>query len=229
MAMRPDIWHNCRTHHTVGVNTILGSPRSWVNRSLGVRKADYDLHDTSLDPRSVSLAGIWPRGVSLPDTGAHHALYRFFDLPEDPRYINSGIARDLRPMVGVAMALPGDLVFECSKAWAGSADWLWWSWPQPHRKKQVHSNLDHQRLYQLFDTGLTHNQVARQENLIPASVKYVWNKWAAGKPPVTKARRFNDHDEIVQRLQAGFTVTQVANEYSISPVWVYKIKNRYGV
>lgn len=227
--MRPDIWHNCRTHHTVGVNTVLGSPRSWVNRSLGLRKQEPDLHDTSMTPKSVSLAGIWPKGVSLPDTGRYHALYRFFELPQDLRYINNGLGRDMRLVIGIALALPGDKVFEWSKEWAKSAEWLWWSWPQPQRKSQVHSGLDHEHLYKLFDAGLTHNQVARQENLITASVKYVWDKWAAGKPPQTKPRVFKDHDEIIRRLQAGDAVSRIAHDHSTSAAWIYKIKNRHGI
>lgn len=230
--MQENIWTNTRTHVVYGPNNVLGSPRGWLQRAVDVKQADLGLHATSLDPRRLSVAGIWTRLQPLPDTGTWPALYRYFRLIENPRRISRAKESEFFPVIGMAVAVPHDQVWTVYRHFQQTAIWTWWSWPRDSTQRPAPRNqreLDHADLYQRFDQGHSVKKVAQDLNLLSNSVAYVYKKWQDGQPPVRKPRKQVDHAAVAEDLRMGRSVADIVREYDISRTMVYKIGQRFRV
>jgi len=228
--MKQNSWENTRNHQYYGPNTPLGSPKGWLQRAIGANQAELGLHSTSLDPKQITVAGIWRRGETLPDTGTWSAIYRFFHITDDLRRMGRAKNEDFYPVLGMAVAVPEAHVFEAYQQFRRTAQWVWWSLPQSTKSPaKPMKELDHQQLYDLFEQGKTVQEVARDLRLLVNSVHYVYQKWQAGLPAVRKSRSRVDHDSVAQDLRMGVSVTELSQRYDVSRTAIYKIKQAHKI
>lgn len=232
--MKENNWQNTRTNSYYGPNTVLGSPRGWVQRALG-QKSDLFLHPTSLDPNEITVAGIWRRGQPLPDN-PYPAIYRYFRIAEPIRRISAAKPDAFYPVIGMAWAVPHNKIIECYREFAKTADWVWYDLPKPRSKaaqieERKQNVLDHAELYQLFEQGKTSVEIARSMNVLEQSVHYVYKKWKNGLPPAKnrKPRILVNHDHVADDLRLGTPVDQLVQKYNISKTMIYKIKGKYQI
>ena len=227
-------WQNSQTGVEVGVNTILGSPRAWVNRAVGCKYQDLGQLDSSLHPTQLTVAGVWPRNHKIIDTGPYQAIYRYFELPAN--FYTTTKFTHLRPMIGVAVAVPSDLILPTQQAMrALAAEWTWWSLPSERPKSTYmpvteRAQIDHAEVYKLFDQGLDAITVAQQQNLSPNSVRYIHAKWLAGKPAQSrKTRPTLNHEAILQDLREGiYGMKEIADRNGTTRTTVWKIRKSQG-
>lgn len=243
--MQPNKWINTQTRQEVGVNSVLGTPRSWVSRALGTRHLDPEAH--TIDPKSITVGGLWYRPCRLPDLADHYAIYRFFEL--DPGFNGHGIGANPVPVLGVGVAVPADEILAWSRRFKlAGASWLWWNWPTdatdtidlvavceapPRRSKpenlRKNATLDHRKLYQLFNQGLDVDTVSKQLDLHKNSVRYVWDKWLMAKP-ITRSTPRVDRTGIIADLRAGiYTAKEIALRRDTTVVTVGKIRRQQGI
>ena len=225
--MKENNWENTRLGVYYGSNTMLGSPRGWLQRAVEFKQTDLAQHKTSLDPRLITVAGIWPRQQVLPDTGSWPALYRFFRITDDLR--KAGRARpDLfRSVTGMAVAVPKEDIYRVYNEYRRTAEWVWMNWPteiKTPRSLRTIRELDHAEIYQLFDHGFTARQVADKMNLSIQSVGYVHGKWSTGLPAQRRTRKTQDREAVLQDLRSGMRVIEVAKKYDCSRTQIYKIQ-----
>ena len=229
-GMRENSWLNTRTQQYYGSNTVLGSPRGWVQRAVG-QKTDLFLHPTSTDPKSFSVAGIWLRNQALPDTGSWPAIYRYFRITDDIRRLRQATEDQWYPVVGAGIAVPHDRVFEIYNQIRQTALWVWFDWPQqktvPKRAKgQPRQLLDHAELYQRFEQGQRPQEIALLMATSLNSIVYVYNKWQDGLAPSRKPRNKADHSEILADLRRGLSVPELVEKYHVSRTMIYKIRSQ---
>jgi hypothetical protein len=229
--MKQDNWEDTKTGATYGVNSSLGSPRSWLQRAVGWRASDLGLHPTSLDPRNITVAGIWLRGEPMIDSGSWPALYRFFEIYPNIRKPSLDKNKAMIPITGMAVAVPADHIFEFYNQVKQSARWVWFNWPLPENKTVWARGqmLDHAELYKLFEQGLKARQVAKQYNLLIPSVEYVYKKWQRGADPSRAERKCIDHGAVAQDIRLGVPVTKISQSYNISRTMIYNIKKEFEI
>jgi Mor family transcriptional regulator len=225
--MKENNWENTRLGIYYGSNTILGSPRGWLQRAVEFKQTDIAQHETSLDPRLITVAGIWRREQPLPDTGSWPALYRFFRLTENLRRAGRARPEEFYPVIGMAVAVPQDSIYRVYTEYRRSAEWVWMNWPVkftvPRSLKTIRE-LDHAEIYGLFDRGLTKQQVAHQLDLSVQSVAYVYGKWSTGQSPERRPRKTQDRESVLRDLRSGMRVVEVAEKYNCSRTQIYKIQ-----
>ena len=206
---------------------MLGSPRGWLQRAVGFNQTDPAQHNSSLDPRLITVAGIWPQQQVLPDTGPWPALYRFFRITDNLRRIGRARPEDFYPVIGMAVAVPRADIYQVYNEYRRTAEWVWMNWPTNIPRSQLqrtHRELDHAEIYQLFDQGLTIRQVAEARDLSIQSVGYVHNKWSQGLPSQRRPRKTQDRLSVLQDLRSGMRVAEVAKKYDCSRTQIYKIQ-----
>jgi transposase len=229
--MKENNWEHVKHNIFYGSNTVLGSPRGWLHRAVGIKQADLSLHETSLDPRKITVGGIWRRTQALPDTGTWPALYRFFAITDNLRRINRARDSEFFPVTGMAVAVPADHMFRVYQEFRKTAEWVWISFPQDSLKKPTKTlrDLDHEHLYSLFDTGLTARQVATQLDLSVQSVNYVYKKWELGRPVQSKNRKNIDHESVAQDIRLGHKICDIAQRYDVSRTVIYNVKKKFEI
>lgn len=228
-------WQNSQTGVEIGVNTTLGSPRAWVNRALGCKYQDLGILESSLHPNQLTVAGIWTRPQHKFDTGSCQAIYRYFELPAD-FYVTT---RDttMRKMIGVSMAVAEDQILAVRQAMRESgAEWTWWSWPVSRPRSSYtpvteRAQIDHAEIYKLFDQGLDAMAVATQLQHTPNSIRYIYNKWVAGKPAHSrKTRPTLNHKAIIEDLHTGlYGMKEIADRNGTTRTTVWKIRREQGI
>lgn len=228
--MRENNWLNTRTQQYYGSNTVLGSPRGWLQRAVG-QKADLFLHPTSLDPRSLSVAGIWLKNQTLPDTGSWPSIYRYFRVTDDIRRLRRATEDQWYPVVGVGIAVPHDRVFEIYNQIRQTALWVWFDWPQKKNSStritgQPRQYLDHAELYQRFEQGQTPQEIALLLSAHLNSIIYVYNKWKDGLAPGRKSRNKADHFLVLEDLRRGLSIPELVEKHNISRTMIYKIRGK---
>jgi len=231
--MKENTWEHVRNNIFYGSNTVLGSPRGWYLRATGLNQPDPNTHETSLDPRKLTVAGIWRRPTPLPDTGTWPAIYRFFELTDNIRKISRAKPEEFYPVTGMAVAVPADHIFRVYQEFRETADWVWVHWPtgedQTTPRRSI-KDLDHAHLYTLFDQGRTARQVSADLDISLQSVVYVYQKWEDGKPPTKRQRsRDFDHSQVLQDIRLGDPIAEIARRYDISRTMVYKVKQKSAV
>jgi len=223
MVMRENYWANANDTAEMPINKNPGSPRMWLARVHGV--ASTQLEDARPHFRTISVAGVWPAGTTLPEI-EEHAIYRYFELHG-------------QRVVGMAVCAPTKkMLWYVNEFRRSGALWTWYHTPEtvaePKNKPADNGNthLDHEQLYRLFDAGMTPTQVARELGLALPSVGYVSKKWRDGKPAkkvrgrTTGARQLNKL-EIITDLRAGMTVSEVSLKFDCSRQSVYNIISAY--
>lgn len=233
--MNADKWTNTQSLLQIGNNSVLGTPRSWINRAVGCKYQDLNQQATSLTPGRITVAGVWFRPCVLPDTGDLPAIYRFFAL--DPKFCGRGTGTNLQPVIGMGVAVPADDIYQWRQRIERSgAVWTWWSWPDASAECVMITDggrrqLDHQRLYDLFNTGLTVREVAAQLGIGVNAIHYVYKKWQAGLPAdKTAGRRGVDHASIAEDLRTGeFTMTEIAVRNKTTRATVWKVKRKENI
>lgn len=229
--MKENTWeHVCNGTH-YGSNTVLGSPRGWLQRAIGHSQPDLGQHETSLDPRKITVAGIWRRTQALPDTGQWSALYRFFQITNNLRRISRARPEEFYPVIGMAVAVPADRILEVYNQFRTTAEWVWVHWPTGETSttpRRSIRELDHALLYNLFDQGLKIKQVSDKLEVSVQSVTYVYHKWEDGRPPTRQRSRDINQESVAQDIRLGDPVAEIARRYDISRTMVYKIKQKFA-
>jgi len=227
--MKENSWLNTGTLTSMGTNTVLGSPKGWLQRAVGANQAELGLHPTSLDPRQITVAGIWLRGDALPDTGSWPALYRYFKIAPDLGRPGRQPDHQLQSVTGMAVAVPLDQVLQVLREFKTRAKWVWFTTgtPAARRSSNLQSvrDLDYQDIYALFDQNMTIREVSDQLRVSPQGLLYVFRRWQQGLPPQRQRRPATDREQVRRDLQAGMTVTQVADRHNISRTMIYKIRD----
>jgi hypothetical protein len=230
--MKENTWEHVQSGTHYGNNTILGSPRGWLQRAIGHNQADLGQHETSLDPKKITVAGIWPRTQTLPDTGTWPALYRFFRITDNLRRIGRARPEDFYPVIGMAVAVPADHMFHVYQEFRTTAEWVWVHWhtgaAQTTPLRSIRE-LDHAHLYSLFEQGQTKKQVSDALDISFQSVAYVYNKWEDGRPAKRQRNVTVDQESVAQDIKLGHGISDIARRYDISRTMVYKIKQKHGV
>jgi Mor family transcriptional regulator len=228
--MQTNSWENVKTGTWYGCNTILGNPRGWLQRAVGVKQADLGLHASSLQPNAITVAGIWPRTAQMPDSQSWPAIYRYFSIVPDLRRANRARPEEFYPVIGMGIAVPGDQAWEYYRSLKTTgAEWLWFDLPGPLKSSNAgqHAPLpDHEELYSLFDAGRTPRELSRERNLVPNSVYYVFRKWQAGLSPARKERATVDHEQVIQDLRLGISPSSLTQKYGVSRSMIHKIKQK---
>lgn len=230
--MKENTWEHVQQNIFYGSNTVLGSPRGWLQRAIGHSQPDLGQHETSLDPRKITVAGIWRRTQPLPDTGTWPAIYRFFRITDNLRKINRAKPEDFYSVTGMAVAVPTDHIFHVYQHFRQTADWVWVHWPtgqtQTTPRRSIRE-LDHALLYNLFDQGLKIKQVSDKLDISVQSVTYVYHKWQDGRPPTRQRSRDINQESVAQDIRLGDSIAEIARRYDISRTMVYKIKKKFAV
>jgi len=181
--MKQDRWTNTKTQVEYGTNGALGSPRSWFRRALDSNNvADISFEPGALTPHEISVAGIWYRPCSVPITGMHRELFRFFKIPE--RH-NIARARNLVPnvsVIGMCAAVPMHEVTHWIRVYREhGAAFTWWNTPEDvairAAKTVTRRRTDHEQVFALLDAGLTRNAICEQLDLPMPNLIYIVKKW----------------------------------------------------
>lgn len=227
--MKEDSWTNCHAMGTLGVTGPLGSPRAWLRRAFDATSLDDTVFQhNSLTPYEISVAGIWYKPCTLPLAGEHRTLYRYFDVPSAAE-LHRNIRREtLLPVIGVAAAVPMDQIMSWIKtARASGAAFTWWKTPEDKSQRDTNlrsarNQLDHAKIYQLLDQGLTRNQIALQLNYPRNNVDYVARKWE-NEIPLTKQQTWANKIEMIEDFRSGIPVILLAEKYKKSPSYIHKV------
>jgi hypothetical protein len=104
---------------------------------------------------------------------------------------NKWVARPpVTPCIGVAWQIPINQVLPAVRELMASSAMMTW-WCTPEREAVVERpdlsgvktrvNLDHAELFSCFDAGQRPHPIARERNLSPNAVRYVFQKWKAAR------------------------------------------------
>lgn len=238
--MTPDKWTHTATRLEIGTNSMLGTPRSWVNRACGCKLADMHVQASSIDPKLITVGAIWFRPCTLPDIGNRQAIYRYFAISAD--FVGRGQGNNVKSALGMGIVAPPEEIIHWQRTFKESgASWIWWGYPVKVEKSKITinvnhtlgANIDHAKLYSLFEQGMTPKQVSNQTGLIDESVRYIWHKWRNGKPAVNgKGQRTKpvDHDAIIEDVRSGmFSMNEIAQRNDTTRATVWKTKKRFGL
>ena len=227
--MKEDSWTNCQTMATLGVTGPLGSPRAWLRRAFDATSLDDTVfHPNSLTPYEISVAGIWYKPCTLPLADGHRTLYRYFDIPTLTELHRNIRRQTSMPAIGVAVAVPMNHVMSWIKtARASGAALTWWKTPEnkSHRAtnpRPARNQLDHARIYQLLDQGLTRGDIAQQLNYPLNNVDYVIKKWEK-EIPLTNQQTWANKVEMIEDFRSGIPVSLLAAKYKKSPSYIHKV------
>lgn len=229
--MNLDNWTNTHSNHTVGVNTMLGSPRGWIYRCLDTKTMDQ--FSELGHPGSVTIGGIWKRKSNLPNIAPYYGIYRFFVMPVDW----AGRGRDhteYESVIGIGASIPVEYMLDYYNLFRSSgAMWVWASLPlamkiQLPSKSKDRQRLDHQEIYKLFEQGMTIGEVTNRLETNRPTIEYIHTKWI-NKQPAIIVKRPLDREAILRDLKTGMVVQEVANKHNTSRTAVYNIRNKHMI
>lgn len=230
--MQEDVWTNTKTKAEYGVTGPLGSPRSWLRRALDAQSLD----DTTFQPGSltqyeISVAGIWyqkPDGYSLPITGMHRELFRWFDIPEPERMVRFN-KKNLVPAIGICAAVPMHEVMHWLKVYeAHGAAYTWWKRPTNQAMRavgeglRVRRKLDHHAVYRMLDAGMKASEIAVKLDFPVPNIDYVVKKWRAGEQ-LKPHKPHLDKVAVLEACRAGVPVKDIAVHHNTSPAYIYRL------
>jgi hypothetical protein len=182
------------------------------------------------------VAGIWykqPGGYSLPVTGMHRELFRWFDIPEPEKMMRPKSSVPLVPVIGLCAAVPMHEVMKWIQVYKDhGATYTWWNTPkdQSQRAAQVdvekpkRRQLDHAVVYKMLDSGKDRNQIAELLGVPKVNIDYVVHKWRAGLPLYEKwAKPRIDAKALFAEHLAGASPQQLADRHNTALAYVYKL------
>lgn len=238
--MTPDKWTNTKTLHELGTNTILGTPRSWVNRAIGCKLFDTHIHESSINPKQVTVGAVWFRPCTIPDHGHLQAIFRYFELSDDFTVHRRGSSP--KPVIGIGICAPASEIFDWLRKFKDSgAAWVWYSMPVQTKKSQVttieikrtNGSIDHAHLYKLFGQGMSVKEVSEKTGLIDQSVRYIWHKWRDGKSNINgrgQRKQPVDHHAIVADIMSNsYSMEEIAKRHDTTRTTVWNIRRKHNV
>jgi hypothetical protein len=181
--MKQDRWINTKTQVELGTNGALGSPRAWFRRALdSTNVADMTFEPGSLTGHEISVAGIWYRPCSVPITGMHRELFRFFKVPKPELIVRAAHLVPVMPVIGLCAAVPMHEVMQWIQIYkAHGAAFTWWNAPQDIAVRTAKSvnrrRTDHEQVFALLDAGLTRIAISEQLDLPLPNLDYIAKKW----------------------------------------------------
>lgn len=235
MDMSANKWIHTATQTELSSNTILGTPRSWLSRSVGHKFAELAGMNSILTHHGITLGGIWFRPADLPVTETWPCLYRFFRL--SPDFYRTQRARTPVSAIGIAVMVPADQILETRRRFiAHGAEWTWWAMPETSQgtktsEPQRRNTIDHAEMYNLFEQGMDARAAADFKSLPFNSVVYVYRKWQAGlSSEKLRAGRGRpvDPKAIIEDIRADqLGMSEIALKHHTTRTTVWKIKNKY--
>ena len=227
--MREDRWTNSKTNTELGVTGPLGSPRAWLRRAFDAASLDdIAFQPGALTPHEISVGAVWYKPCTLPVTNDYRTLYRYFDIPAVTEIHKNIKQEPLLPAIGVAMAVPVDQIVAWIKlARESGAAYTWWKTPENKSLRVADvrpkkNQLDHAKIYELLDQGMTRREIAQLLNYPPNNVDYVVKKWTNGIP-LSRQQPWANKMEMVQDFLAGTPVSVLAEQYKKSPAYIHKV------
>jgi hypothetical protein len=175
------------------------------------------------NPKTITVAGIWPRTAKIPEI-KHHTIFRYFEFND-------------QPCIGVAACVPVNEILRVLDLYrASGASHVWYHMPGKTEKAASTATVgqgghDHAELYTRFESGEKPYNIAAAMNVHVRSIEYVYNKWKAGKPAIIlKGRKRTgplDHEAIMEDIRLGIPPTEVAKKYDCTRMMIYNITKRY--
>ena len=181
--MEQDKWTNTKTQVVYGTNGVLGSPRAWLRRALDVvNVADMTFETGTLTAHEISVAGIWYRPCSVPITGMHRELFRFYNVPKPNSIVRATHLVPVVPVIGMCAAVPmSEVLYWLQVYKEHGAAFTWWNTPQDlavrAAKIAVRRRTDHEQVFKLLDAGLTKTAICEQLDLPMPNLDYIAKKW----------------------------------------------------
>jgi hypothetical protein len=183
--MQQDRWIHSQTRVEYGTNGVLGSPRAWIRRALDtVSIEDTTFQPGTITPHEISVAGIWYRPCSVPITGRHRELFRFYCIPEPHKIVKAPNNVPLFSAIGMCATVPADEIMFWLRVYRESgAAFTWWNTPQDRAVRAVNPEAsnrrrtDHDQVFRLLDAGLTRTAICEQLDLPMPNLMYIAKKW----------------------------------------------------
>jgi Mor family transcriptional regulator len=231
--MNQNVWTHTNTKAEYGITGAMGTPRAWLRRALAAQTLDdTTFQPGTLTPGEISIGGIWYRPCSVPITGMHRELFRFFKIP-DPENIANPRKQQLVPVIGMCAAVPMHEIMNWLKIYKEhNAIFTWWNTPidanmraqDPSAGKRIRRQLDHAVVYKMLDAGKNRTEIARLLDFPPENIDYVAKKWKANTPLYEKfAKPRIDAIALIRDYKAGASAIQLADQYNTSQAYVYKL------
>lgn len=183
--MKQDTWINTATRAMYGTTSTLGSPRGWLRRAFESSNVDFTTFEPgTLTPSEISVGGIWYRPCSIPITGMHRELFRWFELPEAHLMRRPVRSVPLVPVIGMCAAVPMSEIMSWLKVYQEhGAAFTWWKTPRDtHLRASTDSTrrrLDYQKVFELLDSGMTKKALCERLDLTTQNADYAIKKWHA--------------------------------------------------
>ena len=235
--MKQDFWTHTTTRAEYGTSGAIGSPRAWLRRAFDTSTLDdTTFQPGSITPTEISVAGLWykqPDGYSLPVTGMHRELFRWFEVPEPDKMMRPRTQSVLVPAIGLCAAVPMHEVMSWIHIYRQhGATYTWWNTPvnraqravDPSAGKAPRRQLDHAVVYSMLDSGMTLPEIAKQLNFPRENIAYVVKKWTAGLPLYEKFQKPRiDAQILLEDHMSGASPKELADKYTTSLAYVYKL------
>ena len=235
--MKQDTWTHTTTRAEYGTSGAMGSPRAWLRRAFDAPSLDFTTFQPgSITPTEISIAGIWyrqPDGYSLPVTGMHRELFRWFEIPQPEKMMRPRSMVPTVPVIGVCAAVPMHEVMKWIQVYKDhGATYTWWNTPKDssQRAAQVvvdkpkRRQLDHAVVYKMLDSGKDKKQIAELLGFPIENITYVFKKWQAGLPLYEKfAKPRINPKAMLAEHQAGASPQQLADRHNTALAYVYKL------
>lgn len=248
--MQENYWIHTKTNQVLGGTGKLGNPRSWLKRALDINAIDdlYSMHESSLHPSDITVAGIWRDRNAIPEYDAH-SLFRFFKIPPAHAILKPRYDGELESVTGMAIAAPINQVMQIVQQFrATGAEWIWWSKPIKRDKQivfnQVHTKIDHKRVMELLEQGKSRTEIGIIMGINSNNVDYIKKKWlrnrertAQGLAPLvdkrTLPKTYGKTEQMWREYtEQNYSVPELARKYELSPSylygWVKRMKGKTG-
>jgi hypothetical protein len=184
--MKEDRWINTTTQAMFGTTSTLGSPRGWLRRAFDSASIDFTTFEPgSITPTEISVAGIWYRPCSVPITGMHRELYRFFELPEERLMRRPARSVPGVPVIGMCAAVPIDEVMSWLRVYQEhGAAFTWWKRPVDSALRASvtvsgRRKVDYEKVFELLDSGISRKALCEALDLTTQNADYAIKKWHA--------------------------------------------------
>lgn len=188
--MNQDRWTHTTTRAMFGTTSTLGSPRGWLRRAFDSASVDFTTFQPgSLTPSEISVAGIWYRPCSIPITGMHRELYRWFEIPEAHQMRRPARSVPGVPAIGMCAAVPMHEVMHWLKVYADhGATFVWWKVPSDnHIRASVtpsgRRRVDYEKVFEMLNAGMTKTALCETLDLTTQNADYAIKKWHAHNQP----------------------------------------------
>ena len=184
--MKEDRWTHTATRAMYGTTSTLGSPRGWLRRAFDSASIDFTTFQAgSITPTEISVAGIWYRPCSIPITGMHRELYRYFEIPEARLMRRPARTVPCVPVIGMCATVPMSEVLHWVRVYQEhGATFTWWKRPadtalRASDKSSERRKLDYEKVFRLLNSGMTRKALCEELDLSTQHADYAIKKWHA--------------------------------------------------